>query len=208
MRTTRARHRNARLLVSLMLGVVVGAGTTMVSRLDVGIALAWAVGVVAYCIWTWARLWRLTPEETASHAREEDPGRAASDAILLLAAGGSVVGVGFVLAASQRSDVLAAVVGAGAVVASWLLVHTVYGIRYADLYFSTPKPPIEFGDDPPVYSDFAYIAFCISISYAISDTDLHTTRLRKTVIWHSLLSYFLGTVVLACTINVIVGLAS
>lgn len=180
----------------------------MVTPFNVALALGWSIGVVCYCVWTWARLWPLDAEATASHALAEDPGRAVSDAILLLAAGGSVVGVGFVLAASQRSDLLSAGSGAASVVASWLLVHTVHGIRYADLYFSTPKPPIDFGDDPPVYSDFAYIAFCVGISYAISDTDLRTTKLRRMALWHALLSYFLGTVVLACTINVIVGLAA
>lgn len=208
MHTTRARHRNARMLISLALGVIVGAGASMISRLDVGITLGWTVGVVGYCLWTWARLWRLTPQETAEHATAEDPGRGLSDAILIVAALGSVVGVGFVLAASQRSDVVAAGLGASSVIASWILVHTVYGVRYADLYFTSPTPSIDFGDEHPVYSDFAYIAFCVGISYAISDTDLRTTALRKMALGHALLSYFLGTVVLACTINVVFGLAS
>lgn len=191
-----------------MVGVIVAAGAAVVTRLDVAVALGWTVGVIGYCLWTWALLWRLDPDETASHALAEDPGRATSDAILLLAAVGSVVGVGFVLAASQRSDIVAAGLGATSVLASWLLVHTIYGIRYADLYFSAPKPPIKFGDDRPVYSDFAYMAFCVGISYAISDTDLHTSTLRKTQLGHALLSYFLGTVALACTVNVVFGLAA
>ena len=208
MRTTRAKHRSARLLISLMLGVVVGAGAAMMTRVDIALALGWTVGVLGYCLWTWAVLWRLEPTQAAAHARAEDPGRATSDLILLAAAVVSVVGVGFILAAGHRSDVLAAALGATSIVASWVLVHTVFGIRYADVYFSSPIPSIDFGDDHPVYSDFAYIAFCVGISYAISDTDLRTSTLRKMALGHALLSYFLGTVAMACTINVVVGLAA
>jgi uncharacterized membrane protein len=45
------------------------------------------------------------------------------------------------------------------------------------------------------------------MTYQISDTNLKTRQLRKVVLWHTLLSYFLGAVVLACTINLVSGLA-
>jgi len=46
------------------------------------------------------------------------------------------------------------------------------------------------------------------MTYQISDTSLRTSQLRGVVLGHTLLSYAFGTLVLASTINVIIGLAS
>lgn len=205
---TRARHRYTRLSVSIALGVVASLLVGLSLRIDLAAATGWLVGVCAYCLWTWGRLWGLSPEETAAHARMEDPSRSASDLVLLIAALASVVGVGYVLIGGHGSDILAASLGALCVAASWLLTHTVYGMRYADLYYLADTPPIDFGDEAPTYPDFAYLTFCLGMTYQISDTTLRTRALRKVVLGHTLLSYFLGAVVLACTINLVSGLAS
>nr|WP_231980460.1 DUF1345 domain-containing protein [Tessaracoccus coleopterorum] len=115
--------------------------------------------------------------------------------------------MGFILVAGNQ-PVSTAALGVACVVASWLLVHTIYAVRYADLYFSSDRPPIDFGDEPPRYSDFAYLTFCLGMTYQISDTNLRTNRLRVTVLGHTLLSYFLGAVVLAATVNLVSGLAA
>lgn len=194
--------------VSVAVGVAASMLVGLSFRLDLAAATGWIVGVGTYCGWTWGRLWSLGPEETAAHARMEDPRRPVSDLVLLIAAIASVVGVGYVLVAGHGADDLAAGLGALCVAASWVLIHTVYGMRYADLYYLSPKPPVDFGDDAPTYPDFAYLSFCLGMTYQISDTTLRTRELRKVVLGHTLLSYFLGAVVLACTINLVSGLAA
>lgn len=204
----RSTRRRIRLLISLLIGVAAGLLAGASVRYDIGIATGWAVFVFVFCLWTWIVLWPMSPQETAEHAREEDPGRWYADLILLGAAVASVVGVGFVLVAGHGSDLLAAGIGVACVIASWLLVHTVYGVRYADLFFSAPNPPIDFAGEAPRYTDFAYLTFCLGMTYQISDTNLKSNQLRVVVLWHTLLSYFLGAVVLACTINLVSGLAA
>lgn len=208
MQRTRTTRRLTRLFLSLLIGGLSGGVTAAWTRPDLGVTAGWLVAVLVYCLWTWALLWRLDPDETAAHARAEDPGRGVTDVVLLVAAIASVVGVGFVLAAGKAHDLLTAGLGAACVAASWLLVHTIYGVRYADLYFSSPRPPIDFGDDPPTYADFAYLTFCLGMTYQISDTNVRTRGMRTAVLWHTLLSYFMGAVVLACTINLVSGLAA
>jgi uncharacterized membrane protein len=207
MTLTRAGRRRVRQGVALALAAAVGFVVGSATRFYLGVATGWAVFVFAYCLWTWAVVWRLDSRQTEDHAREEDPGRWFGDLVLIGAAVASVVGVGFVLVAGPANDFVSALIGVACVLASWILVHTVYGVRYADLYFSAPKPPIDFGDEPPTYTDFAYLSFCLGMTYQISDTNLKTRQLRKVVLWHTLLSYFLGAVVLACTINLVSGLA-
>ena len=70
-------------------------------------------------------------------------------------------------------------------------------------------PGIDFHTDtPPAYSDFLYTAFAVGMSYAISDTDLCTTQIRRIALRHAWLSYLFGTVVVAATINLVAGLAN
>lgn len=205
---SRSTRRYLRTLTSLAVGGVVGlivSGSG--GGVALGLAAGWTAGVLLFCLSVWTQLWRLDEEGTAAHARAEDPGRGPADVILLVAAAASVAGVGYILVAGSSHDLPSAGLGVAVVIASWLLVHTIYGVRYADLYFSSPKPPIDFGDERPRYSDFAYVTFCLGMTYQISDTNLKTRQLRTTVLWHTLLSYFLGAVVLACTINLVSGLA-
>jgi uncharacterized membrane protein len=79
--------------------------------------------------------------------------------------------------------------------------------HYARLYYSHPPGGIDFNQEaPPRYSDFAYLAFTIGMTFQVSDTDLQTAALRATALRQALLSYLLGAVILATTINLVAGL--
>lgn len=60
---------------------------------------------------------------------------------------------------------------------------------------------------PPVYADFAYLAFTIGMTYQVSDTNLVTKAMCHTALRHALLSYALGTIIIAAAIDVAAGLA-
>lgn len=88
------------------------------------------------------------------------------------------------------------------------MVHTVFALRYAGLYYSGPDGGVNFNDnEKPAYADFAYLAFTIGMTYQVSDTALTTRAVRHTALRHALLSYLLGTVIIAATINLAAGLA-
>jgi uncharacterized membrane protein len=50
------------------------------------------------------------------------------------------------------------------------------------------------------------MAFTIGMTYQVSDTELQTAEMRTTVLRQALLSYLLGAVILATTINLVSGL--
>ena len=99
-------------------------------------------------------------------------------------------------------------VGVLSVLASWTVAHTLYTLRYARLYFTDgDEGGIDFGSDRrPRYSDFAYVAFTLGMTYHVSDTALKTSNLRSTALRQALLSYLFGTVIIAITINLVAGL--
>jgi uncharacterized membrane protein len=75
---------------------------------------------------------------------------------------------------------VAAAVGIGSVTAVWLVVHTVFTVRYARLYYLNGSSGIDFNQDDgqPTHGDFAYLAFIIGMPYQVSDTDLKTRTIR------------------------------
>ena len=60
--------------------------------------------------------------------------------------------------------------------------------------------------EPPRFSDFAYLAFTLGMTFQVSDTNFQTNTFRKVALGHSLLSYLFGTVIVAATVNLIVSL--
>jgi len=56
--------------------------------------------------------------------------------------------------------------------------------------------------------DFGYLAFTVGMTYQVSDTDLTGRRMRGAVLAQALVSFALGAVVLAGTIDLVLELAN
>jgi uncharacterized membrane protein len=201
----------ARVGVALLVGAVAAGAVATVAARYVPV-VAWIATAASYLTWTWIVVARMTATDTRDHATREDPTQPVTDIILLLASVASLAGVGYLLIAESASGAaatIAAAVGVGSVVAAWLIVHTVYTMRYARLYYADPPGGIDFNqDEPPCYLDFAYLAFTLGMTYQVSDTDLQTREIRGTALRHALLSYLLGAVILATIVNMVAGLGS
>ncbi len=198
--------------VALTVGVAAAAAVAMSAGWQYGVAVGWIAAAAVFLLWTWATVARMDPDRTAAHATREDPTRAATDVIVISASLASLVGVGYLLSAGSKtgSDVdVAAAVGIGSVAAAWLVVHTLFTLRYARLYYLNGSGGIDFNqDEQPAYADFAYLAFTIGMTYQVSDTDLKSRTIRATALRQALLSFVLGAVILATTINLVAGLGN
>ncbi|WP_369807257.1 DUF1345 domain-containing protein [Mycobacterium sp. 1081908.1] len=201
--------------VRILIAVVIGAAVAFAVGNTIGWRFAlvgWVVTAGVYVVWTWLLLGRMDADETREYVTREDPTRWIADTVVVSASLASLVGVGYVVAAGSRSGaaaVAAALLGILAVTASWFAVHTLFTVHYARLYYSDEPGGINFHDpEPPRFSDFAYLAFTVGMTYQVSDTEIGLTAIRATVLRQALLSYLLGAVVLAVTINLIAGLGS
>ena len=210
-----AHHRPhallVRLAVCLGLGLVVGAlSVPRFGAIEGGVA-AWIAAAGVFTAWTWAVIGRMPGEQAQAHATWEYSNRAVIDGILLVGSVASLVGVGLLLfraSGTGSGPPWEALAGVLCVVASWLLVHTIFTLRYAALYYRGTPGGIDFNQSElPDYRDFAYLAFSIGMTYQVSDTNLQNSQIRRAALAHSLLSYLFGSVVLATTINLVVQLA-
>ncbi|MGH1527005.1 DUF1345 domain-containing protein [Leifsonia sp. L25] len=101
-------------------------------------------------------------------------------------------------------DLFADVVGTCAMLLSWGLLHWGYAQLYHRRSQHSPEPVIAFpGTGSPRLSDFVYFAFTIGTSFAASDTEILSPRLRWAVAKHSILSFFYNGAIIVVALNVL-----
>jgi uncharacterized membrane protein len=190
--------------------VVVGVAVSFPLTWQYGLLLGWMTAAAVFVVWEWLTLWPMDEAGTAASALREDPGRTASDVIVLSAAVGSLGAVALLLlggSSSGGSKDLQAAMSLVGVAFAWASVHTIFTTRYARLYYSAETRAVDFNEDEePTYRDFAYLAFTIGMTFQVSDTQIRNKVVRATALGHALVSYLFGVGVIATTINLVAGL--
>jgi uncharacterized membrane protein len=212
--------------VAAVIGVAAAVVTGLLGDWTYAPAVGFDTAGALFLVTTWLSVGRMDPAATAEHATREDPTRRVTRLIILAAAVASLAGVGTLLlgttsgTTSGANRAGAAVLGLGSVAIAWLVVHSLFTLHYAELYYGPgggdpdqpgagPRGGIDFAlDTPPQYSDFAYLAFTVGMTYQLSDTPLTTRVLRMSVLRHALLSYLFGSLILGASVNLIVSLAN
>ena len=204
----RSASAGLNLMVSLASGGIVGAlAGQFLGAVTAGL-LAWLVTATVFLASTWASIWKLDAEESAWLAAREDGSRLLRDLTLIAISIGTLVTVVVVIFRVHQNPPQRTALGVAAIAASWLVVHTIFTLRYARLYYTEPSGGMDFGQDPePTFRDFAYVAFTIGMTFQVSDTALRDTDIRTTALRHALTSFGFNTVIIAVTVNIVAGLS-
>jgi uncharacterized membrane protein len=199
-----------RLLVCVAGGLVAAAVVAVSGVPGLAVLVGWSVAAIGVLIWVWRVCW---PQDAGGTKRlaEEEGNTHTTDTVVLVGAVASLVAVVEALVRSASSQdavaVVSVVVGVLVVVLSWALVNTVFALKYARLYYEDEDGGIDFHQDqPPAYSDFAYLAFTVGMTFAVSETEPCGSAVRKIALGHALLSYLFGTVVIAVAVNLVTNL--
>lgn len=195
----------------IVVGIVVGIGTGLLSGWLVAPVVGWAAATVFYIVTVWVIIVPLDATETATHATREDPSRPVADLLLILANLASLGSILIVLLQARNApgatQVWLSALALIGVALSWVLVHTLFALRYASLYYDGEDGGVDFNQpEPPQYLDFAYLSFTMGMTFQVSDTALTSSTVRMTALRHALLSYLFGSVILATLINLVAGL--
>jgi uncharacterized membrane protein len=201
-----------RVLTSLTAGLLAGGAVAAFTAPELAALVFWTVASAVLLAWVWRVCWPRDAAGTEQLAEEENRTRS-TDVWVLLGAIASLaaVVVALVRSSGQQDATAVAIVLLSVldVVLSWALVNTVFAFKYARLYyFDEPdQAGIDFKQkEPPTYSDFAYLAFTVGMSFAVSETEPTSTRTRRVALIHGLLSFLFGTGVLAVAINLVTNL--
>jgi uncharacterized membrane protein len=197
---------NSALAGAVAVAVAVAAGATW----HVVALLAIDLVELIFVAQVWLKLAHTDAEATGRIAGSEDDSPITAEIILIIAGLSSLIAVVFTLAQAGNAGApergLLTVLAVGSVVLAWLVVHTVFMLRYARIYYGDPPGGIGFGQAPPAYRDFAYFAFTIGMTYQVSDTNIEASRIRPIVLRHALLSYVYSAFIVATTVSSVASL--
>lgn len=167
---------------------------------------------------TWYVLVSADPSEVAKTARLQDSSRTAVFAFVIVAAVASIFAVAAELGTAKNLEGTAktshAVFSILTVLTSWALVHTVFTLRYAHIFYGSEEGDeasegLNFPDqEKPDYLDFAYFSFVIGMCAQVSDVTVSSRRLRRLVLVHSVISFGFNAVILGLSINMVSSLVA
>lgn len=208
-KVTTARFR---LSVCLVIGIFTYLIANLFGPSYIAILAGWDMAAISYLLWVWRIMWPLDANLTKRHALREDPSHATAETVILAASVASIAAIGAVLLQASDSGTVVKLLHVGFsiinIAISWVVVHTIYTLRYAEEYYGGTPGGVDFaGTRSPAYADIAYLSFTIGMTFQVSDTTFTTTRMRRIALRHALLSYVFGAVIVAITINLVAGLS-
>ncbi|MCW3119599.1 MAG: transrane protein [Chitinophagaceae bacterium] len=212
-------HPVAKLIIGLVIAAIVFfafplAHADTLSR----VMLAWDAFSLCLLSLYWIIFFTTSPSYIRKLAATEDTSRVVIFIITLISATASMAAVVLLLVTKNEKTaeikILHLVIAIAGMILSWILVHTVFAVRYAHLYYADhkTKPGIHAGglnfpdDDKPDFVDFAYFSFVLGMTFQVSDVSITLKNIRRMVLWHSLISFGYNVVIIALTINVVAGL--
>lgn len=215
-------HRLGHLPASwrLAVGAVVGAAAWALSPAHYESLVRLIIGWDAFGLTTlaliWVAIYTADADRIRAVAASEDLSRLLSFVFVLVAAAASLLAVVLLLGTSHGlppAQLLRHIALSGvAVAASWLLVHTVFTLRYAHLYYDAGPDGSDVGgldfpggDQEPDYLDIAYFAFVVGMTAQTADVSISGRPQRRLALLHGLISFIFNTALVALVIN---GVAS
>lgn len=196
-----------RLAIAVLVGVVAG-GVAALALDGLLAVLVGACGVsLAYVVLAVSVLWPMDAARTRSNSVREDFQPLVQEATVVALSLVNLLTIMVILVrGGTETRTTGAVLGLLGILLTWAMLHLMYGARYAHEYYRHPQGGIDFNDrEPPRYVDFLYFSFNLGMTFQVSDTNVSTTRLRAVILRHCLLSYIFSTVILAATVNVVLG---
>ncbi len=184
----------------------------------VRIVAVYDAAALAILAFYWTVVMQSDAAQTKARAAAQDPGRNAAFAIVLTAVVFGFVSAFAILGPGPHDrlpehEVAIYVLGFGAVVLGWLLIHTIFVFRYAHLYYRDRDRNLRSdgglvfpGTPEPSDVDFAYFSFVIGMTFQVSDVQITDRGIRRLVLAHGLISFGYNTAILALVVNVVSNL--
>lgn len=187
-------------------------------NLNSRIILGWDTFCISMIAISWTLFFSTSDEDLSTVVAKQDDGVKTTFAIVLVAVCFSLFGALVLLIDKEESmlnKIVHTIISLSPVLFSWILLHTMFAIRYAHLYHDHKKykneskvDGLEFPPETkPDYIDFAYFSFVIGMTFQVSDISVNSRTMRRYVLMHSIISFVFNTIIVALTINTIAGLS-
>ncbi len=179
--------------------------------------ITWVAFALAIIIMDWIIIFNAHPKEIRKIAKLQDSSRTL---IFLFVIAASVISLGAILFLLKSTKSLPAadvtghiILAMASVIVSWWLVHTLFTMRYAHMYYDddtddgekTEVGGLEFPGKhtEPDYLDFVYFSFVVGMTFQVSDVEISDRAMRRLAWVHGLVSFAFNTAIVALSINIV-----
>ena len=201
----------ARLSAAAIAGLVVELLLRQVWSASLSAILAWDAAVICFLGLTYRVIADRSIDSIRRRAARLDT--RAWIMMLLVVSAACVSLFGLVLAfhgsgsALPDQPTLRLLLAGATVFGSWSLIHTIFALHYAHLFYGEPEGGLIFpGGGEPHYWDFLYYSFVVGMTCQVSDVQVESPELRRLTLIHGVLSFFFNTVILALAVSIGAGL--
>ena len=195
----------------LGLATIMVLPTSLAAHTITRMIIGWNVGALAYLMLTARMMFWSTHERMRSRACQQDEGRIAVLAMVVVAAIASLAAIVGELAVVKdlhgtiRYEHIALAVAT--LLSSWAFTQTMFALHYAHDYYIAEMRGCPGGLDfpgghTPDYGDFLYFACVIGTSGQTADISFTTRSQRRAGLVHCVLAFFFNATLLALTINI------
>jgi uncharacterized membrane protein len=202
-----------RLFLSILVGFAVGALLPLYVTELRGLTrflVAWDFGVGLYLILAFWMIAHSGVTEIHRQSLAQDEGGFAILVLTIVSACASVGAVFAWLEIATRAETFA-LPGLAflllTIMMSWAFIHTMFALHYAHEFYAEHHKTgggLIFPRDPePTYWDFVYLAFSIGTATQVSDVEISSKRIRRTVTLHGIVSFFFNVTVIALTVGLV-----
>ncbi|KRL04141.1 DUF1345 domain-containing protein [Liquorilactobacillus oeni] len=206
------KEKKGRFVISYLFGFLVSALALFLVDWKMALLLGWDAASLILVFLIWFAFFPHSGEKTKKITLNERVRYPVLDFLIILASLVSLIVVILLLTVSKGSPVEIGFC-IFSIFSSWNLIHVLYTVHYAELYYKDNYGEGEGGvsfnnNELPNFWDFAYLSFTIGMTYQVSDTDFSTTAFRKAALGQALISFLFNTVLIATVINFVASLLS
>ncbi len=209
-----------RLYLSIGLALIIFSITVNLYSAPIYIMASWLAFAGITLLFSWITILTSHPIEVKKSAKIQDSNRSLIFLIVVSASLISLFAVVLLLKSSKENPLASVtyhtLLSIISVIFAWWLVHTIFAFRYAHLFYSSVDEEgqhkrfvegLEFPKErEPDYLDFTYFSFVIGMTFQVSDVEISSRRIRRLALMHGIVSFIFNTVILALSINIILGI--
>jgi uncharacterized membrane protein len=204
-----------RLLASFVAAVLTFLLSPWPTDFGARIVLAWDIGVTVLLALIAIMMWRTEPHQTLRRARKEETSNVVILLVTAVAVAGALVDIGYGLpktkGMSQAMRVFGICASVAGVFLAWLLLHVMYALHYAKLYYGEmddddvdgSRKGLAFpgNQDAVDYWDFVYYSFTIAMCFQTSDVTITSPYMRRLTTIHATISYLFALAILGLLLD-------
>ena len=209
-----------RLVIALAAGMIVFFCLNGNHPFAITFMASWIAFAATTLFIIWSTILVFHPKEISGVANEQDTTRLVMFLFIIAAACISLFAIILLLQSAPSTKGLNhhILLSAASVFCSWTLIHTVFTLRYAHMYYTYPtRQHLEAGEevhgglifpgtDHPDFLDFAYFSFVLGMTFQTADVNISGRSMRRLALLHGFLSFVYNTIIVALSINLVSGM--